>query len=199
MRTFLFISLSINESRINRQRFFASQVISSYSLASLYFVKVLEFICSGDCPSCASTCYGKTTLLFTLVWLSTKVRCFHASCSFLCTEFAGDLKLLSLLTSSLSYLRGLENLTHSGLNSLKNNTKQRKNFVACRQTEELVGLVLTSLYTSHCHFQVLWNFLIPAVPPWQWIKQHLAHAVWISQCLILSMFFTAISVSLFLQ
>lgn len=76
------VSLSTNGKRTNGRRFFASQVISSYSLASLYFVKVLEFLSSGDCPSHASTCYGKTTLLFTLLWLSTKVSCFYRAVTF---------------------------------------------------------------------------------------------------------------------
>lgn len=76
------VSLSTDGKRANGQRFFVSQVISSYSLASLYFVKVLEFLSSGDCPSHASTCYGKTTLLFTLLWLSTKVSGFHQAVPF---------------------------------------------------------------------------------------------------------------------
>lgn len=76
------VFLRSNGKRANGQRFFASQVISSYSLASLYFVKVLEFLSSGDCPSHASTCYGKTTLLFTLLWLSTKVSSFYQAVTF---------------------------------------------------------------------------------------------------------------------
>lgn len=46
-------------------------------------------LCCGDCPSYASACDGKTTLVFTPLWLSAEVRCFRASCSFLHGELAG--------------------------------------------------------------------------------------------------------------
>lgn len=145
--TFLIVSLSTNGKRANGQRFFTSQVISSYSLVSLYFVKVLEFLSSGDCPSHASTCYGKTALLFTLLWLSTKVSCFYPSCNFSYKEFAGVLWVLSLETCSLGALPGAERAQSYTWAETLCRTLQKANvkyFVAHAHTEELTGLVLTS-------------------------------------------------------
>lgn len=128
------VSLSTNGKRTNGQRFFASQVISSYSPASLYSAKVLEFLSSGDCPSHASTCYGKTTLLFTLLWLSTKVSCFYQAVTFHTRSLQEFSESCHCKCAALVLCQGL-GISHASLNSAQTLAKIKHKEICCSQTD----------------------------------------------------------------